>query len=123
MTLNSNAPGSRVLAGRSRLDGGERALDVLVGLVVIVAQLFIALISVFALYRTGRTRAIVEPAALGQANFGFGVAVFGAAAVIVITILVYLARAATGRRSWGVATTGAVLMTAIVFVGYLIMAS
>jgi hypothetical protein len=104
-----------------KLEGGERGLDAIVGLVVLVAGLTIGVISLFALYEFG----INPPAGVsGDAvNIGFTIAFYGSIIVYGIAILVYLARIAIGRRSWTAPLWGTAIMTILLVASYFIMAS
>lgn len=120
MTLNANFPGA-VQMRRRRLEGPERGLDALVGVVVLVAELMIGLIAIFALYETGLAASATNPSAGEAINAGFLIALFGSAIVVLITTVVFLGRVIVGRRSWPAPLWGTILMTVALFVGYLVM--
>mgnify|MGYP003611812286 CR=1 FL=1 len=116
MTLNANVSGARVLS--RRLEGPERGLDALVGLVVLVAELLIGFLAITALYEFGQANYVGD-----SSNFGFAVALFGSIILVAITTLVYLVRIARGTpRSWSPPLWGAILMTVTLIVGFAIMA-
>jgi hypothetical protein len=119
MTLNANFPGARVSSTR-KLEGPERGLDALVGLIILVAELLIGLMSIYALYLYGQA---IGGAGNDSVEFGFGFAVFVGGIVVVITTLVYLVRIAAGRRSWPAPLWGAILMSVALVVGYFIMST
>jgi hypothetical protein len=123
MTLNSNYPGAVRMAPRGKLEGPERGLDALVGLVILIAELAVGLISIVALYEAGAAAGAENPAQTDTLEAGFQIAVFGGGAVVLITTIVYLARVVAGRRSWPAPLWGAILMTVALFVGYVVMAS
>jgi len=115
MTLNANYSGTRVLSGK--LDGPEHALDALVGLVILVAELMIGVLGIVALIQYGTTN-------FGDStDFGFGVAVFGGGLVVLITSISYLVRIVRARRSWTAPLTGLILLSVLLLVGYVIMMS
>ena len=122
MTLNANFAGATLLSGRGKLEGPERGLDALVGLVILVAELFIGILSAYALFAFGD--AAVDTSADPEAiSVGFGIAVFGGGIIVVVTTLTYLVRMAAGRRSWPAPLWGTILMTVALLIGYAIMAS
>lgn len=104
-----------------KLEGTERGLDALVGVVILVAEIVIAVVAIAALYEFGSN----PPAgASGEAiDIGFTIAVFGSIIFVGITTLIYLVRIAIGRRSFTAPLWGTILMTVAVVVGYFIMAS
>lgn len=104
-----------------KLEGTERGLDALVGVVILVAEIVIGVLAIAALYEFGSN----PPAgASGEAiDVGFTIAVFGSLIFVGITTLIYLIRIAIGRRSWTAPFWGTLLMTAVLIVGYFIMAS
>jgi hypothetical protein len=122
MTLNSNYPGAVRMAPRRRLEGPDRGLDALVGLVILVAELFIGLLSIFALFEAGSAASAADPGASETVNAGFLIALFGSALAVLITTLIYLVRVVVGRRSWPAPLWGTILMTVALLVGYLVMA-
>jgi hypothetical protein len=118
MTLNSNYPGAVQMAPRRRLEGPERGLDALVGLVILLAELAVGFMSIYALYQLG-----VASGSTDAANAGFAIAVFGSGIVVIVTTLVYLGRVIAGRRSWPAPLWGVILMSAALIVGYVVMAA
>ena len=123
MTLNADFAGARLLVDRQKLRGSDRGLDVLVGLVILVAEALIGLLVVSSLFVAGTDAMSVNSAAGQTVSVGFAVAGFGSAIVVAITTLIYLVRISTGRRSWRGTVMGAVLMTVVLIIGYAIMAS
>lgn len=123
MTLNSNYPGAVRMAPRSRLEGPERGLDALVGLVVLLAELAIGLLSLDALHTAGTALAVTSPGARDATETGFAIALFGSGAIVLVTTIVFLARVVAGRRSWPAPLWGTILMTGAVLVGCAIMAN
>lgn len=123
MTLNANFAGAQVLVGRQRLQGPDRGLDALVGLVILVSTALIGFLAISALYVSGSAAVARGSADSGTISVGFAVAVYGSAIVVGITLLVFLVRLVAGRRSWRGTLVGAILMTVVLFVGYTIMAS
>ena len=53
MTLNANYPGARLGSGRAPLEGSDRGLDALVGLVILVAEVLIGFLAISSLYLFG----------------------------------------------------------------------
>ncbi|MBU1587553.1 MAG: hypothetical protein KKH51_06355 [Actinobacteria bacterium] len=121
MTLNANSPGAVRMAPLRRLDGTERGLDALVGAVILVAELMIGLIAIFALYETGMAASATDPGASEAINAGFLIALFGSGIVVLITTIVFLGRVIAGRRSWPAPLWGTILMTVALVVGYFVM--
>jgi hypothetical protein len=117
MTLNSNYPGAVRMAPRGKLEGPERGLDALVGLVILVAELAIGLLSIYALYSAG-----TEAGGTDAAQVGFGIALFGSGIVVLVTTVVFLGRIIAGRRSWPAPLWGLILMTVALVIGYFVMA-
>lgn len=120
MTLNSNYSGARLMPGRKALEGTDRGLDALVGLVILVAELLIGFLAVYSLYLFGLEHAS-DPYAFESVQVGFLVALIGGVGFVALTTLVYLGRVIRGRRSWTAPLWGLILMTAAVVTGYLIM--
>ena len=74
--------------------------------------------------RRARTRSIaLNPAATEAVSFGLAVAVFGSAIIVGITLLVYLVRVVTRKKSWRGPLVGAILMAVVLVIGYAIIAS
>ena len=122
MTLNSNFAGAVRMAPRTRLEGPERGLDALVGLVILLTELAIGTLSIYALYEAGDAVLATDPSAGEALSAGFAIALFGSALAVLVTTIVYLARVAMGRRSWPAPLWGAILMTVALVVGYVVMA-
>lgn len=123
MTLNANFAGAVQMAPRGRLEGPERGLDALVGLVILVAELAIGVLGGYALYSTGTSLIESSSSVQESANAGFAIAVFGGGIVVLVTTVVYLARIVAGRRSWPAPLWGTILMSAALVVGYVVMAA
>ncbi len=100
---------------RSKLTGGDRMLDFLIGLVIVVASLVIALLAVTGLLAYGTE--LDTDAAVG----GFILAVAGSAIPLFITTLVFIVRAAIGRRSWVAPLWGIGIAAVFLLIGYAIM--
>lgn len=123
MSLNQNFAGSAPAKNR-RLDGSDRWLDVLVGLVILIAELLIGFLAVYALYLYGTgTAATVAGSASTNLEAGFSIALIGSVLAVGITTLVYLVRLARARRSWSAPLWGLILLSAACIFGYLIMQS
>lgn len=122
MTLNSNYPGAVRMAPRGKLEGPERGLDAFVGLVILLAEIAIGLMAIYALYTAGAAAGVDNPATMDQLEAGYGIALFGSGIVVVITTLVFLVRVIAGRRSWPAPLWGLILMTVALLVGYFVMA-
>lgn len=121
MSLNQNFAGATQLAGR-RLDGSDRGLDALVGLVILVAELLIGFLAIYALYLYGLDALAARAgAARDAAQTGFLIGLVGGIASVAVTTLVYLVRLARSRRSWPAPLWGLALLTVAVVVGYLVM--
>jgi hypothetical protein len=122
MTLNANFAGATLMPGGGRLAGPDRGLDALIGLVILVAELLIGSQALYALYLAGNAYVETTPSARGGVEAGFAIAMFGTAIAVGFTTLIYLVRIASARRSWRAPLWGAILMTAALFAGYLVMA-
>ncbi|CAN5317801.1 hypothetical protein BH11ACT5_BH11ACT5_13810 [soil metagenome] len=123
MTLNSNYPGAVRMAPRGKLEGPERGLDALVRLVILVAELTIGVLSISALFTAGAAAGSENPGQIDQLEAGYGIALFGAAIIFIITTLIYLVRIVVGRRSWPAPLWGTILMSVAIVIGYVVMAS
>jgi hypothetical protein len=121
MTLNANFAGASVLSGK--LEGSERGLDALIGLVIVIAELLVGFIGVYALFLFGEEASTLGQAQSDAASVGFAIAMFGGGIAVGISTLVYLVRVATGRRSWRAPLVGGILMSVALVVGYFIMAT
>lgn len=119
MTLNANFAGARVLSGK--LEGADRGLDALIGLVILVAELLVGSLGLYALYLFGVERSTSTPSAADAASTGFAIALIGGSIAVGITTLIYLVRIASGRRSWPAPLWGAILMAVAFGIGYLVM--
>lgn len=123
MTLNANYSGATLMAGRRKLEGPDRGLDVLIGLVIVIVEVLIGVLSIVALYDFGRAFGASNPDAQAGVNDGFGIAIVGSAIAFGLTTLIYLVRIIAGRRSWRAPLWGLILMTVVLIFGYLIMGS
>ena len=123
MTLNSNFAGPVVRAGRSKLRGSERGLDALIGLVILLSQALVGFLTISALFIAGSAEAVTNSSATESISVGLALAFFGSSIIVAITLIVYLVRIATGRASWRAPLVGAILMTVVLIVSYVIMAS
>lgn len=124
MSLNQNFSGATVLSARRKLDGSERGLDALVGLVIFVAELLVGFLAVYALYLFGSNAVTsVTGYATGNLEGGFLVALVGSIASVVVTTLVFLVRLARARRSWPAPLWGLILVSAAAIIGYIVMVS
>lgn len=121
MTLNGSYPGAVRMTGRPRLEGPERGLDALVGLVILTAELFIGLTAILSLFDLGTAASAANPSAGETISAGFAVALFGAAIVVIITTVIYLIRVIVGRRSWPAPLWGTILMSVALIIGYAVM--
>lgn len=118
-SYNSPVPGAVQMAARRRLEGPERGLDALVGLVILVAELLIGLLSIYALYELGS--AVTESSRQDAVQAGFAIALFAGGALVLITTIAYLGRVIVGRRSWPAPLWGVALMSVAIIVGYFVM--
>ncbi len=119
MTLNTNFAGVAVRS--RRLDGSDRGLDAIVGLILIVAG---TMIGVLSLNQLQLFAASVDPRdafASGGVEAGFVIAVVGSALTWLIATLTYLVRIAVGRRSWTPPLWGTVIMTVFLVAGFAVM--
>ena len=123
MTLNTNFAGAALMPPHGKLQGPDRGLDALIGLVIVIVELLIGFLAISALYVSGETYLESAPSARENISAGFAIALFGSAIVVGITSLIFLVRLATGRRSWRSPLVGLILMTVILFVGYVVMAA
>lgn len=122
MTLNANYPGAVRMPGRPKLEGPERGLDALVGLIIVVTELFIGMIAITALYEFGNAAFEANQYGGDAINAGFLIAIVGGGILFLVTTIVYLGRIIVGRRSWPAPLWGTILMTAAILVGYAVMA-
>lgn len=119
MTLNTNFAGVAVRS--RRLDGSDRGLDGIVGLILVVAG---TMIGVLSLNQLELFAASVDPRdsfASGGVQAGFGIAVAGSALTWLIATLTYLIRIAVGRRSWTPPLWGTIFMTVFLVAGFAVM--
>lgn len=117
MTLYSGAR----TTGRTKLDGPERTLDALIGVIVFIAGLVIGFMAISALFSYGSQLPDVQ--VTEAVNFGFAIALFGGGIVFGIATLIFLVRLATGRRSWTAPLWGTILAGVAIVIGYVIMVS
>ena len=109
--------------GRARLSGPERALDGFIGLIVLVVEVLVGLLVLFALNDYVDAAVASGVASEDALAVGAIIAVVGSGVVFVITTIVYLARLAMGRRSWPAPLWGLILVSAACVVGWLIMSN
>ncbi len=122
MSLNQNFSGAALMSGRRKLEGPDRGLDALVGVVIFVAELLIGFLVVDTLYLYGVDAAkSATGSALDNIQGGFAIALIGSAVVVGITTLIFLVRLARGRRSWPAPLWGLILLSAATIFGYLVM--
>lgn len=118
MTINYSAKQGK----STRLEGQDRALDSIIGLIVLLASLTIGASSLNQLYLFG-VENVGTPGAYEGLQIGFLVAAIGSAIAVGITTISYLARIARGRRSWSAPLWGLILMSAALIFGYVTMSS
>jgi hypothetical protein len=124
MSLNQNFAGATLLSGRRKLDGSERGLDTLIGLVVFIAELLIGFLAVYALYLYGVDAAATAPgSARGSIDAGFAIALVGSSVAFGVTTIIFLVRLARARRSWPAPLWGLILLAVASVIGYLVMIS
>jgi hypothetical protein len=116
MSLNTNFAGATLMSGKRKLQGGEHGLDALIGLVILLVEVFAGFLVLYTLY--------LAAVSLGSnvAAIGFGIALWGSVVVFAITTISYLIAVARGRRSWPSALWGLVLITIVLVIGYFVMA-
>ena len=107
----------------ARLEGPERALDGFIGLIVLVVEVLVGWLVLFALVEYGMAAETTGAADDDAVTVGIVLAVFGSGIVFVITTIVYLVRLGTARRSWPAPLWGLILVSASCVIGYLIMAA
>jgi len=119
VTLNTNFAG--VTARSRRLDGSDRGLDAIVGLILVVAGTMIGALS---LNQLQLFAASVDPRDLfasGGVEAGLVIAVVGSALTWLIATLTYLVRIAVGRRSWTPPLWGTIIMSTFLVSGFAVM--
>lgn len=105
-----------------KLDGPERLLDALIGIIVFLGGLTIVLLGIAELYRIGT--AIVERSGSSEdAEVGFIIAVGGTIFFGGIAALTFLVRLARGHRSWRAPLWGTILASIAQLVGFGIMST
>jgi len=123
MSLNQNFSGAAVMPSRQKLDGSERGLDALVGLVIFLVEVLIGFLAVYALYLYRADAVAARGTSSGNIEAGFVIALVGSIVAVGITTLVFLVRLARARRSWPAPLWGLVLLSAATIFGYLLMVS
>ncbi len=103
-----------------KLEGQDRGLDALVGLVVLLAQVTIGFLCLSALYAIGTTSPPAGSTS-DSINAGFSVALIGSIGIVALSTIVFLIRVAVGHRSWTAPLWGAIGMCLLILVGYFIM--
>ncbi|MCY7412371.1 MAG: hypothetical protein LH471_04945 [Salinibacterium sp.] len=119
MTLNTNFAG--IAQRTARLEGSERGLDGMVGLVLVVAGTMIGALSLNELQLFAASSAPRDSFASEGIQAGLGIAVVGAGLTWLIAVLIYLLRIATGRRSWTAPLWGTIFMTVFLVAGFAVM--
>lgn len=105
-----------------KLEGQDRGLDALVGLIVLLAQVTIGFLSLSALYAIGTT-APPAGATSDSINAGFAIAFIGSIVIVGFSTITFLIRVAVGHRSWTAPLWGAIGMAFVIVVGYFIMSN
>lgn len=123
MSLNQNFAGATLLSGRRKLDGSERGLDALIGLVIFIAELLIGFLVVYALYLYGVDAVAKAGTTSGSIQAGFAIALVGSSIAFGVTTIIFLVRLARARRSWPAPLWGLILLAVASLIGYLVMAS
>jgi hypothetical protein len=122
MSLNQNFSGAALMSGRRKLEGPDRGLDALIGLVIFIAEIVIGFLVVEALYLYGVDAAkTATGSALDDIEGGYLIALIGSSVVVAITTLVFLVRLARGRRSWPAPLWGLILLSAATILGFVVM--
>ncbi len=103
-----------------KLEGQDRGLDVLVGIIVLLAQVTIGFLSLSALYAIGTTSPPAGSTS-DSVNAGFAIALIGSILIVGLSTITFLIRVAVGRRSWTAPLWGAIGMAFVIVVGYFIM--
>ncbi len=121
MTLNASFASPTRTTGRRTLEGSDRGLDVMIGLIVLITELMIGALALMALYSLGleAVPGSTDPEAIQS---GFLIAAVGSAVFVGITTISFLSRVIKGHRSWSAPLWGTVLMSAALVVGYITMA-
>jgi uncharacterized BrkB/YihY/UPF0761 family membrane protein len=119
MTLNANFSGATLLSRRRRLEGADHGLDALIGLVILIAEILIGVLVIYALFDVATENIGSRPS--DQIGAGFAIALFGGGAVVVLTTLIYLVRMARRRRSWPAPLWGTILMSLAMILGYAVI--
>ena len=105
----------------ARLDGPERALDGFIGLIILVVEVLVGLLVIFALSDFYDVAEATGAASVDNLMAGFGIAFFVSSIVFVITTIIYLVRLAVAKRSWPAPLWGLILVSASCTIGYVIM--
>lgn len=106
----------------ARLTGPERALDAVIGLIVLVAAVFIALLVLAALWSYGEACDANAQCASGDAlQFGYLIVLAGGGLAMLVTAFVYIGRLVAARRSWGAPLTGIILFSIAAVIGWFVM--
>lgn len=105
-----------------KLEGQDRGLDALVGLIVLLAQVTIGFLSLSALYTLGTTSPPAGSTS-DSINAGFAIAFIGSIGIVGLSTITYLIRVAVGRRSWTAPLWGGIGMGVVIVIGYFIMAN
>jgi len=119
VTLNTNFAGASIRS--LRLDGSDRGLDAIVGLILSVAGTMIGVLSLNQLQLFAASLETGNFFAAEAVQAGFVIAIVGAGLTWLISIVTYLLRIAVGRRSWTAPLWGTIIMTVFLIAGFGVM--
>lgn len=121
MSLNQSYPVAPGAPLSAKLEGTDRWVDTLIGLIVVIATGLIGTLSLTWLFGYGLAVNDLMPSSSTDA--GYLLALAGSVIPIGVGMIVYVVRVAFGRRSWGAPLVAAGIMTIALVVGYLIMSN
>lgn len=117
MTLNSQFASPIPARSYRAFEGPERLLDILVGLIIVIVNILVGFLLVYALL------VIAVETDTDSSAAGFFLAALGSGIPVIITTLIYIVRITRGRRSWTAPLTGLVLIAIANIVGFSIAAT
>lgn len=105
----------------AKLDGPERGLDAIIGLILLVAEAMIVATVLVTFYDYGIACDTAGCASIENLQIGFLIALIGGGIPVVITTFVYLGRIIGRRRSWGAPLVGIILFGIAAIIGWSVM--
>lgn len=105
----------------AKLDGPERGLDAIIGLILLIAEGLIVAVVLLSFWDFAVSCTSADCPTNEQLGTGFFIAAIGGGVPVIITTFIYLGRIIGRRRSWGAPLVGGILFGIAAVIGWLVM--